>query len=643
MSSQFAGLVQDNLQDLRGNAMVGAVVRVRTVGTTTPAVVYDNAVEIASASGGDLLVNDATTGLSAASGLLLPGVDANANYTFFADSDLEYDLHVTWQGQTFDYRVQPKVVRGGSGAVSSVDGQTGAVDLSDTYAPIAEVDDRIAGDAALDVRVDALETGGGYDPNAVTVLRFTGQVAVHVNHGPFWPLDVDLGHFYWDAWMVNNDGYVISDGSGGGHCLLWGGLRSGTTVGVTGNMWDGNTPLVTFGSDDTTDQTEWAHHAVGWDGSYIYYWIDGLLCGVVAYTRARRAQYGQLYVAGSDHQNFTGKLSQLRGFEDSFPTTQPHLGFVPERYLSPFDQLGNTASFLANYMVPGQVIIPDLSDGYNGRVHPGAIHAGPNLSGHIAISSGAFAGVPEVPGRPSWEVDATAPFDVAAAVVPTGAIAAIPALPAGADTYDSYNRAKQNNNMVAPTLGTTDARASLGAQTWLYGLTGDGRESRWGIANGRAVCLFAQGAAREIAWVPRTAAGPGMDVRVDRRGGATYGTHDTGLAIRVANNLNHYAVVTRGDASPTGATVSVYKNLAGNLSVLGSTLACPATEWTTLRAVMPTGSNVLTVYVDDLGSGWTQIGQLTGLTDHSTAKGAGNANYHLSTLARHDNFRVLAA
>lgn len=511
------------------------------------------------------------------------------------------------------------------------------IDFPDTSTPISA--DRLA---HIEAGISAAHAA--VDPNVVTVLSFTGATACHVNHGPFWPINVNLGHFYWDAWMVNDNGYLISEGNGGGHGLLWGGLRSGTTVSATGNMWDGNTPLVTFGADDTTAQGQWAHHAVGWDGSYIYYWIDGILCGVVPYTRARQAQYGQLYVAGSDHQNFAGKLSQLRGFEDSFPSTTPRIGFVPERYFSPFDQLGNTASFLANYMVPHQLIIPDLSDGYDGRQHPGSIHAGPDISGHIAISSGAFAGVPEVSGRPQWVVDTTAPFDPAATVIPAGAVSAIPSLPIGVDTYDSFNRAQQNRNMIAPTLGSTDARASLGAQTWLYGLTGDSRVSMWGIMNGRAVCLFAQGGSREIAYVPRTAAGAGMDVRVDRRPTAQYGTHDTGLCIRVVDNQNHFAVFTRGDASPTTATVDVWKDVAGGLTDLTPTpFTCPPTEWTTLRAVMATGSNTLTVYVDDLAGGWTQIGQLTGLTDHSTGKGAGIANYHSSSAPRYDNFRVLAA
>ncbi len=523
----------------------------------------------------------------------------------------------------------------------------GTVAATDVQGAIVEVAaDAAASDAALDVRVDALEAGGGYDPNAVAVLRFNGESSCQINCGDFWPIGVDLGHFFWDAWVApTGNGYLISDGAGGSHALLWGFLVSSGRASVTGNVYSG-LALTTFSADDVVEVGQWAHHAVGWDGTNIYCWVNGILSGLTPYASARRAGLGQLYVMGSDHQNLPGDLGQLRGFEDCFLPATPRIGFVPETYFGSSGRSGtiDTASFLQTYMTPGQLTVADISDGYNGVLHPGTLGAGNGgVPGRQSISTGAIGGISQAPGRPLWVVSDTAPFHPDMDRWPTGPVDAIPSLPAGVDTYDSFNRAEQHRLMIYPTLGVTDARASLGAQTWTTSIVNDARESLWGIINGRAVCLYAQGEAFEVAWVPRTAAGAGMDVRVDRRGVAA-STFDTGLCLRVADNANHYGVVTRNDSSATTATVNVWLLLAGAFTNLTPTpLTCPATAWTTLRAVMPTGSTTMTIYVDDLAGGWTQIGQLTGLTNHSTAKGAGLANYHLSTLARHDNFRVLAA
>lgn len=154
MASKYAGIVQDELRDLRGNAMQGAVVIVRNVGTTTPATVYNNPVLIASTAGGDSLINDAVTGLPAAAGLLLPGVDANGNYTFYADADVSYDLRVVWQGNTFDYRVRPKVV---DEAYTSTADLTAA--LSGTYVGVVAAATGVAATDTATINA-ALAAGG---------------------------------------------------------------------------------------------------------------------------------------------------------------------------------------------------------------------------------------------------------------------------------------------------------------------------------------------------------------------------------------------------------------------------------------------------------------------------------------------------
>lgn len=179
--SKFAGIVQDELRDLRGNAMQGATVIVREVGTVDPATVYNNPVLISAAGGPDALVNDGTTGLPAAAGLLRPGVDANGNYTFYADTDVDYDLRVLWQGNTYDYRVRPKVV---DEAVASVNGLTGEVDLSGTYVPrgpatpVTVPDHALVGNRATSVPAGSqvgLEAAVNFtNPNTTIMQHFVG-------------------------------------------------------------------------------------------------------------------------------------------------------------------------------------------------------------------------------------------------------------------------------------------------------------------------------------------------------------------------------------------------------------------------------------------------------------------------------------
>ncbi len=517
----------------------------------------------------------------------------------------------------------------------------------------------LPGDAVADLeavpkqQLDAAVAGAsGFDPNAICVLRIVAEEGSrHVDHGDFWPTATDLGHFFWDAWvapaLMATTGYLVSDGAGGNHALLWGfQVAAGGLMHGTGNVFPAAFPLVTFGSDDGVQPGEWAHHAVSWNGAHIWYYIDGIACGKVPFAGPRQAGYGMLYVGGSDHNLYVGDLAQLRGFEDWCPIVPADAayGFVPERYFGTRDKAlsARAASFLATYMTPGALTVPDLSDGYRGRVHPGVVNAGPyTIVGRSGFTSGAVSSTAQIPGRPTYVVSDTAPFDAPLARVPTGLVPAVPALPAGAKVFDSFNRPKQNLMSITPTLGATDARASLGALTWNSGInTGvaGSYASPWGLINGRAVSLMGA-AAFHAAWVVTDAADG--DVRVKRRPSATFGTHETGLSLRVVDGANLFAVQTGVAAGGVGSTlVDVIRNVAGTVAYLAR-FAAPNTGWTTLRATFI--GTTLTVYVDDGGAGWTQIGQVTGQTAHQTATGFGLANYIPSTLCRYDDFGVWAA
>src|SRR6185369_2371393 len=91
----------------------------------------------------------------------------------------------------------------------------------------------------------------------------------------FWPENVPLGHFFWEFWAMPGENaggtYLIADGYGGAHAILFGvGDFGGTEPGryrLAGNIWNG-TALTSFYGDEGPAPGEWAHFAAGWDGQY---------------------------------------------------------------------------------------------------------------------------------------------------------------------------------------------------------------------------------------------------------------------------------------------------------------------------------------------------------------------------------------
>ncbi len=100
------GYYQNELRDLRGNAMTAAVVDVFDAGTTTPAILFSD-------EAGTPLVSSP---LAASAGLLLPGKDVAANIAFFAAIG-DYDVRVTDSSGAFTFRAHV-----GLGSVSDVGG-----------------------------------------------------------------------------------------------------------------------------------------------------------------------------------------------------------------------------------------------------------------------------------------------------------------------------------------------------------------------------------------------------------------------------------------------------------------------------------------------------------------------------------------
>jgi hypothetical protein len=320
-------------------------------------------------------------------------------------------------------------------------------------------------------------------PTADYSLYFDETYHQHVNHGYFWNRGAAApGTFFYEAWVSPKTGaeYVISDGYGGAHNLLWGFNGFGTGKGtVSGNVAIAGAP-VGFSSQDFIYEGDWHHIAVNWDGTNLRTYTDGVLSKVVSLSGVRQTlgnpSEGVMFVAGSDHSNYHGYIRMVRGFEGENPIGAA-LYYRPEiNFKAAFNDSGSddliAASFLADYTRPG-VIVPDWSSGYNGSVHPGYLAS--ELDGS---NTGTIDGGNPASGRinnlPEFRIDN--PF-----VRPTIFRGTQSSIPVGAVGYDDFSRANVNlawDDVL--TLGTNRT-----GQVWTSSATAS---SAWGIVDGHAYC-----------------------------------------------------------------------------------------------------------------------------------------------------------
>jgi hypothetical protein len=198
----------------------------------------------------------------------------------------------------------------------------------------------------------------------------------HVNHGYFWDRTAEFGKFLYEAWVSPETGaeYLISDGYGGAHNLLWGfgGFSSGYGS-MTGNITL-DAVAASFSSIDGIYAGDWHHVAVGWDGNYIYTWVDGVISKRVAATGVRKTSgdisEGGLFIGGSNHSNYAGYIRMIRGIEGYFPLLPA--SYVPEANFRNAFLFGpgsrqSGCHFLADYSTPAS-IVEDISDGFSNGV-----------------------------------------------------------------------------------------------------------------------------------------------------------------------------------------------------------------------------------------------------------------------------------
>lgn len=448
----------------------------------------------------------------------------------------------------------------------------------------------------------------------------------------FWPSDINLGHFFWELWAMPGQNaagtYMISDGYGGAHALLFGvgNLGSGEPgrYQLIGNIWDGGA-LTSFHSDEGPAPGEWGHFAAGWDGQYVVLYFNGVPVGRQKWAGPRRSPGpggggGRLYVGGSNHSNFDGRIAQIRGYEETNPRedNSVYSTFRPETV---FSAGGNLLSW---YFRPGQYMA-DLSRGYQGLPHSGAVRGwAPKTDIFPCYTC----------PKPVFVVDPTAPnfADPQHPGTPPAPVATPATAPSDALVFDSFSRLNSTYALGGKGgLGSTEG-GSRGALVWRTNVEGDGPQP-FGILNGRAVLLANS---RSLAWVE---VGPGFDdfdVRVARRNGANESGRDTGLCFRVVDSNNYFFAYTTQGADPSARllTVGYYSN--GQRTTLATGLATPAV-WTTLR-VKTNAAGLLEVYANDTSVYATQNALM------STATGAGlyNNGPGLALANRWDNFTLFA-
>lgn len=310
----------------------------------------------------------------------------------------------------------------------------------------------------------------------VYALRFDHSKSHNVYVGKFWNTNEVYGEFFFDA-LVKPEAtaeYVFSAGYGGWHNLLFG--FSGNTLSGNISNATGTGSFLTISSGvDTINFGEWYHIAVGYYNGYVTVYINGVPCRKFAKADGRNSLNGfevDGYIGGSDHSNFHGLIRYVRLFDDGQEFLQPNnaIGKVFKPELEPrayyFNDTGTVeynANLLLDFSTPSNTI-PDLSNGFEGRLHHGRRNL---LQGFNQAGVKSFDNEADLP---QWEI--------ANPALPTVSALSPAAVPTGALVFDSFNR-KDVTYLFSSTLGLGQTEAgSAGVKNWV-------NSSKFGILTGR--------------------------------------------------------------------------------------------------------------------------------------------------------------
>lgn len=451
----------------------------------------------------------------------------------------------------------------------------------------------------------------------------------------FWNGTDPLGHFFWEFWAMPGDNaggtYLISDGYGGAHAILFGvanfGSREPNRYQLLGNIWNGNY-LTYFASDEGPAANEWGHFAVGWDGTNIVTYLNGVPVGKTYWVGPRITPggtqgTGRLLIGGSDHSNFVGRIAQMRGFEENNPLENAGTVFATFAPQTVFAVDGNVLSY---YFRPAENVADLSLFGHQGKQHTGLLRS--TLNGVLFSCTGC--------PLPQFVVDPTAPdfSNPNNPGTPPTPVDVPATAPGGALIFDSFSR---RNSTYALTglggLGATEA-GTAGPRTWQTNQA-PGQPQPFGVLNGRAVLLAN---ATAIAW---TNAPPGnfdLDSRVDRHAGVWGTGINTGLSFRVADAGNYFFAYSSDDPNPSHPQTLTVGYYSGGLRTdLATGISLP-TDWTMLR-VVTVSTGAIGVYADNT----LLYSTSNTLLVNSTGTGLYNNAPGLALTNRWDNFRVLNA
>lgn len=178
-------------------------------------------------------------------------------------------------------------------------------------------------------------------------------------------------YFWWEAWVrpdATNQGYWLSDSGGGAHALLIGfqGSVPGSPVdgNLSGSTSGGNRSDVSFGGHSAIGANEWAHVAVGCDGSNIRVYVNGVLSGKKS-LGGMNERWGLTTTGGGhpmlfgpvDHQTWIGAIAQARCWDPIITTTA-----LPSAPASKVNFLDPTANKLELAFRPERVFSPGVGD-----------------------------------------------------------------------------------------------------------------------------------------------------------------------------------------------------------------------------------------------------------------------------------------
>ena len=265
---------------------------------------------------------------------------------------------------------------------------------------------------------------------------------------------------------------------------------------MTGNLWNG-TAITQFYDSYSVASGEWIHIALGWDGTYVTMYCNGIVTFYMLWSGPRTSPgasaCGPLFVGGSDHSNLGAKLAFIRGWDQYNPLAgSPWNPFIPERSPSAMPSPAQAPLSLATSSAttrppPGARAWtpprPATTASAGSRtLHHGTL--GNDLGNNGVITEwplqAASAGAPTYyppwmfNPLPSWVIDSGSPMNVAigSSPAPTGTVMTPRTVPSGAKVFDSFQRANQTFAFQTnPSLGSTEG-GSLGPLVWSQGSGG---------------------------------------------------------------------------------------------------------------------------------------------------------------------------